>query len=164
MSNEGWAASSPSPQSGWHTLRIAAKAVGVVVLIYGALFAVGAAYRSGWFHGRLPPDTLAQTESQAEDVAFSVASNAGCGDFDSEESYAFDDAWQFDCTIGGVSYRVYVYGGDQARSQGLAQLQAGGRPYVARAYYAVTAIPSGASKDEVLNATPPPESIVDPFR
>jgi hypothetical protein len=60
-------------------------------------------------------------------------------------------------------YHIYVYGGDQARSQGLAQLQADGRPYVAKAYYAVTAVPYGGSKDEVLNATPPPASIMDPF-
>jgi hypothetical protein len=36
------------------------------------------------FHGRLPPDTLSKTESQAEDVAFSVASNSSCGKFDSD--------------------------------------------------------------------------------
>jgi hypothetical protein len=118
------------------------------------------------FHGRLPPDTLAKNEAQAEDVAFSVASNAGCKspDFDSEQTYAFDGAWQFDCLIGGVYYRIFVYGSDQARSQGLAQLKADGRPYVARAYYAVTTVPYGATQAEVLDATPPPASVMDPFR
>jgi hypothetical protein len=115
------------------------------------------------FHGRLSPNTLAKTESQAEDVAFSVASNGGCGKFDSDLPQG-SDAWQFDCTIGDVWYRIDVYGGDQARSQGLAQLQADGRPYVTKAYYAVTSVPVGPSKDEVLNATPPPASVMDPFR
>jgi len=73
-------------------------------------------------------------------------------------------AWQFECKIGDVLYRIYVYGGDQARSQGLAQLQADGRPYVAKAYYAVTSVAYGPGKDEVLNATPPPALIMDPFR
>lgn len=119
---------------------------------------------NGIFHGRLPADTLATNESQAEDVAFSVASNARCGSFDSEQTYAFDGAWQFECNIGDVFYRIYVYSSDQVRTEGLAQLKADGRPYVARAYYAVTAVASGATKEEVLTATPPPASIMDPFR
>jgi hypothetical protein len=143
--------------------RIAVVSGALVAVVAAALLIAGG---RGMFHGRLPPDTLAKTESQAEDVAFSVASNAGCQsqDFDSEQTYAFDGAWQFDCTIGGVYYRIFVYSSDQARSQGLAQLQADGRPYVAKAYYAVTAIRTGAGKDEALNATPPPPSIMDPFR
>jgi hypothetical protein len=135
----------------------------VAVFVAGALLIAGG---RGMFHGRLPPDTLAKNEAQAEDVAFSVASNAGCKspDFDSEQTYAFDGAWQFDCLIGGVYYRIFVYGSDQARSQGLAQLKADGRPYVARAYYAVTTVPYGATQAEVLDATPPPASVMDPFR
>jgi hypothetical protein len=95
----------------------------------------------GMFHGRLPPDTLATTSAQAEDVAFSIASNAGCGEFDGDE--APDDVsantWQFDCRIGDVSFQIFVYGSDQSRSADLARLQADGRPYVTKAYYAVTA-------------------------
>lgn len=144
-------------------MRRTALVPGVLVALFvaAALLIAGA---NGMFHGRLPPDTLATNEAQAEDVAFSMASNAGCGSFNSEQTYAFDDAWQFECTIGDVFYRIYLYGGDQARSHGLAQLQADGRPYVAKAYYAVTAVPVSASKDAVLNATPPPASIMDPFR
>ncbi len=118
----------------------------------------------GLVHGRLPADTLAANEAQAEDVAYSVASNANCGNFDSEQTYAFDGAWQFECNIGDVFYRIYVYGGDQARSQGLSQLQADGRPYVAKAYYAVTVPRAGIGKDAAMTATPPPTSIMDPFR
>jgi hypothetical protein len=141
--------------------RVAAISVLVALFVAATLLIAGA---SGLFHGRLPPDTLATNEAQAEDVAYSVALNAHCGSFDSEQTYAFDGAWQFECNIGDVFYRIYVYSGDQVRSQGLAQLQADGRPYVAKAYYAVTAVPLGATKDQVLTATPPPASIMDPFR
>ena len=149
-------------QSGSNMSRIVVVVSGVlaVVVAEALLFASG----RGMFHGRLPPDTLATNEAQAEDVAFSVASNAGCGDFDTEQTYAFDGAWQFGCTIGDSWYRIYVYGGDPTRSQGLAQLKADGRPYVAKAYYAVATVPYGATKIEVLEATPPPASIMDPFR
>jgi len=143
--------------------RIVTNAIGIVLLLYAVLLVVALVSYSGWFHGRLPPDTLPTTASQAEDVAFTVASDAGCGEFDSDLPQG-SDAWQFDCTIGDVLYRIDVYGGDQARSQGRAQLQADGRPYVAKAYYAVTSVAHGPSKDEVLNATPPPASVVDPFR
>jgi hypothetical protein len=134
-------------------LGVTLVVAGVAVLIAGG---------RGMFHGRLPPDTLPKNEAQAEDVAFSVASNAGCGDFNSE--YASGDNWQFECWTGGVAYTVYVYGGDEARSQGLAQLQADGRPYVATAYYAVTVPLQGVDKFAAMSATPPPASIMDPFR
>ncbi len=140
--------------------RITTDALGVFLVVAAAALLIAGA--RGLFHGRLPPDTLPRNEAQAEDVAFSVASNAGCGGFDSE--YASDDLWQFDCTIGDAWYRIYVYDGDQARSEGLAQLEADGRPYVAKAYFAVTAVPYGPSKDDVLNATSPPASVMDPFR
>jgi hypothetical protein len=139
--------------------RIAVVVSIVLVVVAAALLIAGG---RGMFHGRLPTDTLATNEAQAEDVAFSVASNAHCGDFDSE--YAFRDPWMFECTIGDVWFQIFVYGSDQSRSADLARLQADGRPYVAKAYYAVTAIPTSASKDEVLHATPPPASIMDPFR
>jgi hypothetical protein len=155
-------------ERGLNMRRIVTTAIGIVLLLYGGVLAVllvvAVVSHSGWFHGKLPPDTLPTTASQAEDVAFSVTSNAGCGNFDNELPPLSPAAWQFDCTIGDVWYGIYVYGGDQPRSEGLAQLQADGRPYVANAYYAVTAVPYGPSKDEVLNATPPPASIMDPFR
>ena len=148
--------------------RIITNAIGIVLLLYGGalavLLAVAVVGHSGWFLGRLPPDTLATTASQAEDVAFSVASTAGCGNFDNELPPPSPAAWRFGCSIGDVPYAIYVYGGDEARSAGLAELRANGRPIMAKAYYAVTAVPTGASKDEVLNATPPPASIMDPFR
>ncbi|HEU6440691.1 MAG TPA: hypothetical protein VFC12_09690 [Terriglobales bacterium] len=120
----------------------------------------------GMFHGRLPPDTLATTSAQAEDVAFSIASNAGCGEFDGDEAPhdVSANTWQFDCRIGDVSFQIFVYGSDQSRSADLARLQADGRPYVTKAYYAVTADRQGVDKFAAMSATPPPQSIVDPFR
>jgi len=129
--------------------------VGVAVLIAGG---------RGMFHGRLPPDTLPKNEAQAEDLAYSVASNAGCGDFDSEVAGADPHTWQFSCSIDGVWYNIFAYDGDATRSADLARLQSDGRPYVARAYYAVTVPPQGVGKDDLLAATPPPGSIMDPFR
>jgi hypothetical protein len=147
------------------SIRRIAVIVGIVVLTFGALFAVGFAYKNDWFHGRLPSDTLASGETQAEDVAFSIASNAGCGEFDGDEAPNDVSAstWQFDCEIGDVSYRIFVYGSDQARSAGLAGLQDDGRPYVAKAYYAVTTLVTEAA-GQTTPATPPPASILDPFR
>ena len=153
---------------GLNMRRIVTTAIGIVLLLYGGVLAVllvvAVVSHSGWFHGKLPPDTLPTTASQAEDVAFSVASNAGCGNFDSELPPLSPAAWRFGCSIGDVPYAIYVYSGDEALSAGLAELRADGRPFVAKAYYAVTAVPYGPSKDEVLNATPPPASIMDPFR
>jgi hypothetical protein len=147
------------------SIRRIAVIVGIVVLIFGALFAVGFAYKNDWFHGRLPADTLASGETQAEDVAFSIASNAGCGEFDGDEApnVASASTWQFDCRIGDVPYRIFVYGSDQARSAGLAGLQAGGRPYAAKAYYAVTTVVTEGA-GQTTPATPPPASVLDPFR
>ena len=141
-------------------MRRIAVVSGVLVVVVAAalLFASG----RGMFHGRLPPDTLATTSAQAEDVAFSVASNTGCGDFDSE--YAFRDPWMFECTIGDVSFQIFVYGSDQSRSADLARLQADGRPYVTKAYYAITAPQGGVDKFAAMSATPPPASVMDPFR
>ena len=144
--------------------RIVTNAIGIVLLLFGVLLVVAVVSHSAWFHGKLPPDTLPTTASQAEDVAFSVASNAGCGNFDNELPPLSPAAWVFGCSIGDVPYAIYVYGGDEARSAGLAELRADVRPFVAKAYYAVTAVSTGASKDEVLNATPPPASIMYPFR
>ncbi len=145
------------------TRRVAIIA-GIVILLAGGL-AVGFAYRNDWFHGRLPSDTLAGNEAQAEDVAFSIASSAGCGEFDGDEAPKTVSAktWQFDCRIGDVPYRIFVYGSDQARSAGLAGLQTDGRPYVAKAYYAVTTVVTEGA-DQTTPATPPPASVLDPFR
>lgn len=128
------------------------------------LLVVAVVSHSGWFHGKLPPDTLPTTASQAEDVAFSVASNAGCGNFDNELPSPSPAAWRFGCSIGDVPYAIYVYGADEARSTGLAEVRADGRPFVAKAYYAVTVLRSGTTKHDAFTATPPPESIMDPFR
>ena len=115
------------------------------------------------FHGRLPPDTLATNSAQAEDVAYSVASNGDCRSFEYDLDQSAD-SWMFACSIGDVRYVIYVYGSDKARSEGLAQLQAYGRPYVAKAYYAVTAPQGGVDKFAAMSASPPPQSIMDPFR
>ena len=144
--------------------RIITNSIGIVLLLFGVLIVVAVVSHSVWFHGKLPPDTMPTTASQAEDVAFAVASNAGCGKFDNDLPEVSVNSWQFECTIGDVLYRIYAYGDDQTRSQGLSQLQSDGRPFVAKAYYAVTAVPYGPTKDAVLNATPPPTSIMDPFR
>ena len=148
--------------------RIVTTAIGIVLLLYGGVFAVllvvAVVSHSGWFHGKLPPGTLPTTASQAEDVAFSVASNAGCGNFDNELPPPSPVAWQFGCSIGDVPYAIYVYGGDEARSAGLAEVRADGRPFVAKAYYAVTVLRSETTKQDAFTATPPPESIMDPFR
>ncbi len=146
-------------------IRRAAVVVGIIVLIFGVLFAVGFAYRNDWFHGRLPSTTLASDETQAEDVAFSIASNASCGEFDGDEAPndVSANTWQFDCRIGDVPYRIFVYGSDQARSVGLAALQADGRQYVAKAYYAVTTVATEGAGQTTL-ASPPPTSVLDPFR
>jgi hypothetical protein len=142
--------------------RIAVVVSAVLVVVAAALLIAGG---RGMFHGRLPPDTLATTESQAEDVAFSIVSNAGCGEFDGDEAPndVSANTWQFDCRIGDVPYRIFVYGSDQARSAGLAGLQAGGRPYVAKAYYAVTTVVTEGA-GQTTPATPPPASVLDPFR
>ena len=99
-------------------------------------------------------------------MAFSIASNAGCGEFGGDEApnEVSANTWQFDCRIGDVPYRIFVYGSDQARSAGLAGLQADGRPYVAKAYYAVTTVVTEAANQALTPATPPPASVLDPFR
>ena len=142
--------------------RIAVVVSGVLVVVAATLLIAGG---RGMFHGRLPPDTLATTSAQAEAVAFSIASNAGCGEFDGDEAPhdVSANTWQFDCTMGDVPYQIFVYGSDQARSAGLAGLQADGRPYVAKAYYAVTTLVTEAA-GQTTPATPPPASVLDPFR
>ena len=87
--------------------RIAVVVSGVLVVVAATLLIAGG---RGMFHGRLPPDTLATTSAQAEDVAFSIASNAGCGEFDGDEAPhdVSANTWQFDCRIGDVSYRIFV--------------------------------------------------------
>jgi hypothetical protein len=118
----------------------------------------------GFFHGRLPSDTLAKNPTQAEDVAYSIASNAGCGSFDNDLPEESADSWQYGCTIGNVLIVIHVYGSDQARSQGLSELQKEDRPYVAKAYYAVTTLVTEAAGQNLTPATPPPASVLDPFR
>jgi len=145
-------------------MRRIAVVVSVVLVVVAATLLIAGG--RGMFHGRLPPDTLATTSAQAEDVAFSIASNAGCGEFDGDEAPhdVSANTWQFDCRIGDVSFQIFVYGSDQSRSADLARLQADGRPCVTKAYYAVTADRQGVDKFAAMSATPPPQSIVDPFR
>ncbi len=114
---------------GLNMRRIAVVIAAVPVVLAATLLIAGANQR---FHGRLPADTLAVTESQAEDVAFAVASNASCGAFDSEN--AVRDPWMFECTIDNVYFQIFVYESDQSRSAELTRLQADGRPYVTKAY------------------------------
>ena len=142
--------------------RIAVVVSAVLLVVAAALLIAGT---TGMSHGRLPPDTLATTESQAEDVAFSIAANAGCGEFDGDEAPTdvSADTWQFDCTMGDVSYHIFVYGSDQARSAGLAGLKANGRPYVAKAHYSVTTVVTEVPGQTTL-ATPPPAPVLDRFR
>ena len=146
--------------------RIVTKATGIVLLLFGVVFAVllvlGLSH-STWFHGKLPPDTVATNASQAEDVAFSIAANAGCGNFDNELPPVSSMSWRFGCDIGNTSYAIYVYGGDQERATGLGALRADGRPFVAKAYYAVTAIPTAKNNDPFPSGSPP-DSVMDPFR
>ena len=99
-------------------------------------------------------------------MAYSIASNAGCGEFGGDEApnEVSANTWRFGCSIGDVPYAIYVYGSDQARSAGLAGLQADGRPYVAKAYYAVTTVVTEAANQALTPATPPPASVLDPFR
>ena len=148
--------------------RIATNAIGIALLLFGGVLAVllvvAVVSHSLWFHGKLPPDTLPTTASQAEDVAFSVASNAACGSFDNELPPVSPAAWQFGCSIGAVPYAIYVYGEDAVRSAGLAELRGDGRPFVAKAYYAVTVLRTETTKHDAFTATPPPEPIMDPFR
>jgi hypothetical protein len=148
--------------------RIVTNAIGIVLLLFGGVLAVllvvAVVSHSGWFHGKLPPDTVPTTASQAEDVAFSVASNAGCGNFDNELPPVSPASWRFGCSLGDVPYAIYVYGGDEPRSAGLAELRADGRPFVAKAYYAVTTLRTETTKQDAFTATPPPDSIMDPFR
>ncbi|MGZ6055769.1 MAG: hypothetical protein ACXWOV_09345 [Isosphaeraceae bacterium] len=134
-----------------------------LVILGCASVALVVVEENGFSHGRLPMNTLARTESQAEDVAFSIASNAGCGEFDSEAPNLSTDTWWFTCRMNGRPFGIYVYGSDQARSAGLAKLQATGLPFVGKDYYAVTAIQSGPGKSEALSDTPP-ASVMDPFR
>jgi hypothetical protein len=143
---------------------IATTAIGIALLLFGAVLAVLVISHSLWFHGRLPPDTLPTDAAQAEDVAFSIASDAGCGNFDSGFPESSPPAWVFECSIGDVAYGIYVYGGEEARAAGLAELRADGRPFVSKAYYAVTALRTETTKLDAFTATPPPASIMDPFR
>src|ERR1035437_5873147 len=146
--------------------RIATMAFGLVLLLIGLSLAVDLVVglsQSTWFHGKLPPDTLPSNASQAEDVAFSVASNSGCGNFDNELPPVSSTSWRFGCDIGNTSYAIYVYGGDPERAPGPSQLRADGRPFVARAYYAVTALLTARNNDPFPSG-PPPDSIMDPFR
>jgi hypothetical protein len=111
----------------------------------------------------VPLDTVANISSQAENLAYSVASQAGCGSFEDLDPAGTQGTWHFTCQRGATSYDMVVFGGDDSRQSGLKSLQDAGHPFVAKGYYAVTILPSGSSKEEALGASLSP-SLLDPFK
>ena len=108
-------------------------------------------------------DTLANNGSQAENLAHSVATQAGCGSFEGLDLAGTRETWHFTCQMNTASYDIVVFGSDDSRRAGLKSLQDAGKPYAAKGYYAVTVAPSGASKEEALRASPS-QTLLDPFR
>ena len=111
----------------------------------------------------VPLDTLPNNSSQAEDLAYSVATKASCGSLEGLDPAGTQGTWHFTCQRGAASYDIGVFGGDGSRQSGLKSLQDAGHPFVAKGYYAVTVVPSGSSKEEALGASPSP-SLLDPFK
>lgn len=109
------------------------------------------------------PDTLAANGSQAESLAYSVATRAGCGSLENLDPAVTREPWHFTCQTSTATYDIVVFGNDDSRRAGLKSLQDAGRPYAAKGYYAVTVAPSGASKEEALRASPS-GTLLDPFR
>lgn len=126
-----------------------------VVLLIGVTQACGPS--------EVPLDTLANDSSQAENLAYSVAINAGCGSFEDLDPAGTQGTWHFTCQRGATSFDIGVFGGDDSRRSGLKSLQDAGHPFLAKGYYAVTVVPSGSSKEEALGASPSP-SLLDPFK
>jgi hypothetical protein len=111
----------------------------------------------------VPLDTLPNNSSKAENLAYSVAANAGCGSFEDLDPAGTQETWHFACQRSTTSYDIVVFGSDDSRRSGLKSLQDAGHPFVAKGYYAVTVAPSGSSKEEALGASPSP-SLLDPFK
>jgi hypothetical protein len=111
----------------------------------------------------MPLDTLANSRSQAENLAYSVATKAGCGSFEDLDPAATQETWHFACQRSTDAYDIAVFGSDDSRRSGLQSLQGAGRPYLAKGYYAVTVALSGISKEAALRASPS-QSLLDPFK
>jgi hypothetical protein len=108
-------------------------------------------------------DTLANDSSQAEKLAYSVASQAGCASFEGLDPAGTQATWHFTCQRSPAAYDIVVFGSEDSRRSGLKSLQDAGNPYVAKGYYAVTVAPSGTSKAEALRASPS-QTLLDPFK
>jgi hypothetical protein len=108
-------------------------------------------------------DTLAENPSQAENLAYSVATEAGCGSFEDLDPAGTQEMWHFSCQGSTAAYDIVVFGSDASRRSDLKALQDAGDPYVAKGYYAVTVAPSGTSKEEALRASPSQTSL-EPFK
>jgi hypothetical protein len=108
-------------------------------------------------------DTLANSASRAENLAYSVATQADCGSFEGLDLVGTRETWRFTCQRSTVSYDIVVFGSDDARRAGLRSLLDAGMTYAAKGYYAVIVAPSGATKEEALRASPS-QTLLDPFR
>ncbi len=108
-------------------------------------------------------DTRPNNSSQAENLAYSVASKANCGSLEALDPVGTREKWGFACQTSTTSYTIEVFGSDESRRSGLQSLRDGGQPYVAKGYYAVSVAPNAATKEEALRASPPP-SLLDLFR
>lgn len=111
----------------------------------------------------VPLDTLAKDGSQAQNLAYSVASKAGCGSFEGLDAAGTQGTWHFTCQRSADVYDIEVFGSDDSRRSGVQSLQDAGEPFAAKGYYAVTVAPSGTSKDEALRASPS-QTLLDPFK
>jgi len=111
----------------------------------------------------VPLNTLPNTRSEAENLAYSVATNASCGSFEDLDPAGTRETWHFTCQRSTTVYDIVVFGSDNSRRSGLQSLQDAGRSYAAKGYYGVAVAPSGTSKEEALGASPS-QSLLDPFK
>jgi hypothetical protein len=110
----------------------------------------------------VPLDIRPTDSTQAENLGYSVASEAHCGNFESLDLAGTQGTWRYTCSIGDTGYDIVVFGSDPARRAGLAALDETGAPFVARDYYAVSVAPSGPSKSAAAASTAGP-SLLTPF-
>lgn len=110
----------------------------------------------------VPLDTKPTDSTQAENLGYSVASQAHCGNFESLDPAGTRGTWHYTCSIGDTSYDIVVFGSDPARQAGLVALGDIGAPFVAKDYYAVSVAPSGPSKSAAAASTADP-SLLAPF-
>jgi hypothetical protein len=108
-------------------------------------------------------DTKPADGTQAENLGYSIASGAHCGNFETLDPAGTQETWHYACSIGDTGYDIVVFGSDEAKQTGLASLGDAGKPFVAKNYYAVTVSPSGPSKSAAAVATPNP-SLLAPFK